>query len=239
METRIDEVGDRIFRISTFIPDAGLTFNQFLLDAAEPLLFHAGMRALFPAVQECVARVMPIERLRWISFGHVEADECGAMNAWLAAAPAAQVVHGSIGCTVSIRDLADRPPLAMGDGQVLELGGRRVRLLATPHVPHGWDAIALFEEETSTLLCGDLFTSAGPCPALSSADPVDAALHFERIANATALTPSTAPTMRRLAALAPRRLALMHGSTYEGEGAAALHHLADGYEALLEEAARS
>ena len=242
METRIDEVGERIYRISTCITAAGsdaFTFNQFLVDAEQPLLFHTGMRALFPAVREGVARVIPIERLRWISFGHVEADECGSMNQWLAAAPHAQVVHGSLGCEVSIGDLADRPPHAMEDGQVLDLGGRRVRLVATPHVPHGWEAIVLFEEATSTLLCGDLFSAAGAAPVLSSADPVEPALHFERMTGATALTPRTGPTIRRLAELAPRRLALMHGSTFEGDGAAALRALADGYEALLEETIRA
>lgn len=242
METRIDEVGDRIFRISTFIPSVtpdGLTFNQYLVDADQPLLFHAGMRALFPAVSESVAKVMPIERLRWISFGHVEADECGGMNHWLAAAPNAEVVHGTLGCDVSIRDLADRPPHAMADGQVLNLGGRQVRLLSTPHVPHGWDAIVLFEEATSTLLCGDLFSAGGNGPAISFADPVEAALHFEHMTGASALTPNTGPTMRRLAQLAPRRLALMHGSAFEGDGAAALHRLADGYEMLLAEEGRA
>lgn len=241
METRIDEVAERLFRISTFISGVGadgLTFNQFLVDAEKPLLFHTGMRALFPAVRESVARVMPIERLRWISFGHVEADECGSMNDWLAAAPGAQVVHGALGCEVSIGDLADRPVHAMDEEGVLDLGGRRVRLLATPHVPHGWEAIVLFEETTSTLLCGDLFTAGGAGPAVSSADPVEPALDFERMSNATALTPRTAPTIRRLATLAPRRLALMHGSTFEGDGAAALHRLADGYEGLFSEAVR-
>ena len=100
METRVDEIADRIYRISTFVPEIGPTgfaFNQFLLDGPEPLLFHTGMRQLFPLVREGVERVIPIDRLRWISFAHVEADECGAMNEFLAVAPQAQVAHSAPG----------------------------------------------------------------------------------------------------------------------------------------------
>lgn len=230
METHIDEVGDRFYRISTYIPDADFQFNQYLLDAEEPLLFHCGMRALFPAVSGAVARVMPVERLRWITFGHVEADECGAMNQWLAAAPQAEVAHGEMGCLVSVNDLADRPPRPLRDGDVLDLGGKRVRNVETPHVPHGWDAHVLYEETTGTLLCGDLFTVTGYSPPLiEDGDLVGPAMAAEDMFGATCLTPGTAPTIRRVADLAPDRLAMMHGPTYNGDAVAALHGLADAY----------
>ena len=123
-------------------------FNQYLLDAEQPLLFHTGQRNLFPLVRDAVATVMPPERLRWIAFGHLESDECGAMNEWLAAAPESQVLAGHLANVVSLNDLADRPPHGIDDGEVLDLGGKRVRHLDTPHVPHGWDARVLYEETT-------------------------------------------------------------------------------------------
>jgi flavorubredoxin len=240
METRVDEIAEGIYRLSTFVPQiaapAGFTFNQFLVDADEPLLFHCGPRAMFPLVSAAAARVMPLERLRWIAFGHVESDECGAMNAWLAAAPRAQVAHGAVGCMVSLNDLADRPPRALADDEVIDLGGRRVRHLDTPHVPHAWEARVLFEETTGTLLCGDLFTHVGDAPALTREDIVGPALDAEDMFRSSCLTPQTAPTIRRLAALRPQRLGLMHGSSFEGDCAAALEALADGYARRMREA---
>lgn len=240
METRLDEIGDRIFRISTFVPQVppiGFTFNQFLVDADEPLLFHCGMRALFPAVKTALERVMPVDRLRWISFGHVEADELGAMNHWLAAAPRAEVLHGEVGCGVSLNDLADRPPRPLADGATIELGGRRIRLLATPNVIHNWESILLFEETTSTLLCGDLFTTLGPAAPLTRDDPSGVTLEQESaFPGAVGLTATLGPTLRRLAALEPKRLAAMHGSSFEGDGGAALRNLADGFEAMVRKA---
>ena len=138
METDVTEIADGIYRFSTFVPEVGptgFTFNQFLVDADEPLLFHTGQRGMFPLVSAAIGRVMPVERLRWITFGHLEADECGAMNQFLAAAPDAQVAHGALGCMVSIDDLADRPPRPLGPDEVLDLGGKRIRNLDTPHVP--------------------------------------------------------------------------------------------------------
>ena len=138
MQPVIDEIADGIYRISTWIPEVspeGFTFNQFLIVADEPLLFHTGMRGLFPLVAETMATVVPVESLRWITFGHVEADECGAMNMWLAAAPSSSVAHGALGCDVSLNDLCDRPPRALADGEVIDLGGKRVRQISTPHVP--------------------------------------------------------------------------------------------------------
>ncbi|HEV3450553.1 MAG TPA: MBL fold metallo-hydrolase [Acidimicrobiia bacterium] len=234
MATTVNEIADGIYRISTWVPDvappAGLTFNQFLIEAEEPLLFHTGPRALFPAVSEAVGGVVPVDRLRWITFGHVESDECGSMNQWLAAAPAAEVAHGAVGCLVSLNDLADRPPRPLAHGEVLDLGGRRVRHLDTPHVPHAWEARLLYEETTATLLCGDLFTHLGNGPALTSDDIVGPAMEAEAIFRASSLAPDTADVMRRLGGLAPQTLALMHGSSFGGDGARALSDLADAYE---------
>ncbi|HXV01471.1 MAG TPA: MBL fold metallo-hydrolase, partial [Caulobacteraceae bacterium] len=176
MTSRIDEVADGIFRISTFVgeiaPPAGFTFNQYLVRADEPLLFHCGPRGMFPAVSAAAASVLPITSLRWISFGHIESDECGAMNEWLAAAPRAQVVHGQTACMVSLNDLADRPPRALDNGESLDLGGKRVRWIDTPHVPHAWESGVMFEETTATLFCGDLFTQVGDGPAITAEDIV-------------------------------------------------------------------
>lgn len=236
MKTRIDEIAKDIYRLSTFVSDANLQFNQFLIEADEPLLFHCGMRGIFPLVSEALATRLDPKRLRWITFGHVEADECGAMNQWLALAPQATVAHGQTGCAVSLNDLADRPPRPLVDREVLDLGGKRVRHIDTPHVPHAWEARVLFEETTQTLLCGDLFTHLGDPPALTSDDIVGPASAAEDAFQATCLTPHTGPTLRMLADLAPRRLALMHGSTFEGDAAAALRALAQDYERRLEAA---
>jgi len=182
MHSTLDEIADGIYRISTFIPEVspeGFTFNQFVLVADEPLLFHTGPRAAFPLVAEAVAKVVPVESVRWITFGHVESDECGSMNMWLTAAPRSQVAHGALGCDVSLNDLCDRPPRALAEGEVIELGGKRVRQISTPHVPHGWEAQVLFEETTGTLLCGDLFSQLGRGPALTTDDLVDPAMAAE------------------------------------------------------------
>lgn len=236
METRLDEIADRIYRMSTFVPDigpTGFTFNQFLIDADEPAIFHTGPRAMFPLVSEAIATVMPLERLRWITFGHLEADECGAMNLFLAAAPHAQIAHTAIGCMVSINDLADRPPVPIAPDGSIDLGGRRIRNIDTPHVPHGWDAHLLYEETTATLFCGDLLSQVGDGPALATTDLVEAAGQAEDMFGATCLTPNTAPTIRRLAELAPTTLAVMHGSSCTGDAAKTLLALADDYENRL------
>lgn len=226
MDTTIDEVGDNIYRIATFIPDVGLSFNQFLVVAEEPLLFHLGMRALFPAVSEAVEKVMPLDELRWLSFGHVEADESGAMNHWLQAAPNAQVAFGALGCMVSVNDLADRAPLPLEDRQVLDIGGRRLQYVATPHVPHGWEAGVFYEENTSTLLCGDLFTQGGDGPATSIDSPMEGAIAAEQQFGYSSGSPSTPQTLKDLASLQPETLALMHGPTFLGGGGNWLEELA-------------
>ena len=234
MKTDVAEIAEGIYRFSTYVPQIapplGFTFNQFLIDADEPFLFHCGPRAMFPLVSAALQSVMPLERLRWISFGHVESDECGAMNLWLAAAPDAQVVHGQTACMVSLNDLADRSPRALAHGETLDLGGRRIRYLDTPHVPHGWEAGVVYEEVTKTLFCGDLFTHFGNGPAVTGDSIVQSAITAEEQAHASALTPQTAPTLRMLAALSPARLAVMHGSSFEGDCAGQLLSLADYYE---------
>ena len=234
IDTQVDEIAERIYRLSTFVPQiaapAGFTFNQYLIDADEPLLFHCGPRRMFPPVSAALATIMPIERLRWIAFGHVESDECGAMNLWLAAAPNAQVVHGHTACMVSLNDLADRPPRALGNGEVLDIGGRRVRYIDTPHVPHAWESGLIYEEITSTLFSGDLCTQVGHGPAITRESVVEAAIAAENAFQSTSLTPATAPTIRMLAALNPKRIAVMHGSCYEGDCTAALSELAAYYE---------
>lgn len=241
METRIDEIGSGIYRLSTFVPDInpphGFTFNSFLIRADEPLLFHCGLKKMFPLVSTAAARVLPLQDLRWIAFGHFESDECGALNEWLAAAPRAEAMHGMVGCRVSIADMADRPPRVLSNREVVELGGRRVRYLDTPHVPHGWDAGVLFEETTGTLFCGDLFTHYGNGPALTEADIVTPAIAAENVSRFTSLGPTTAPTIRSLADLDPSALAVMHGSSFSGRNTVgALNALADYYEARLHEA---
>ncbi|MDP9419037.1 MAG: MBL fold metallo-hydrolase [Actinomycetota bacterium] len=237
METTINEISDGIYRISTYVPEvappAGFTFNQFLVVADEPLLFHTGPRGSFPAVAEMVAKVVPVESLRWITFGHVEADECGSMNMWLAAAPRSQVAHGALGCMVSLNDLCDRAPRPLADGEVIDLGGKRVRHLDTPHVPHGWEARVLYEETTNTLLCGDLFSQVGGGAALTTSDVVEPAMAAETMFRSTCLAPHTGATLRRLGDLAPTTLAIMHGASFEGDGRQALYDLADAYDREL------
>lgn len=231
MEARVSEIAAGVYRISTWVPEvappAGFTFNQFLVDGDEPMLFHCGQRMLFPLVSHAVASVMPLHQLRWISFGHVEADESGAMNLWLQAAPRATVTHGRLGCDISINDLADRPPRALDDGEVIDLGGKRMRWIATPHVPHGWEAGVFYEEQAGTLFCGDLLTHVGDGAALTEGDVVGPALDAERMFQAMTMAPGTAAAVRALAALKPRTLALMHGSSFSGDGEAALSALAD------------
>lgn len=233
LQPTLNEIADGIYRISTWIPDVtpdGFTFNQFLVAGEEPLLFHTGMRGLFPLVAETVARVLPVDSLRWITFGHVEADECGSMNIWLAAAPNSEVAHGALGCDVSLNDLCDRPPRALADGEVIDLGGKRVRQISTPHVPHGWEAQVLFEETTGTLLCGDLLSQVGAGPALATGDVVGPAMDAESMFHATCLAPHTASTIRALGDLEPKTLAIMHGPSFAGDGKRVLYELAAAYE---------
>lgn len=219
--TRVDEIAAGIYRISTPLTalPGGFTFNQFLIEDDEPLLFHTGPRALFPAVSAAVARVLPLERLRHVAFSHVEADECGALNALLAAAPRALPVCSRIGKLVSVDDLADRPAVALADGEALTLGRHVVEWYDAPHLPHGWDCGFLGERTTRTLFCGDLFTQAGADPAplteddiLGPSEAMRASLdYFSHTRNARQL-------IGRLARTQPTTLACMHGSSWRGDG---------------------
>lgn len=229
METKTDEIAEGIYRFSTAVTGIGpepFTFNQFLIDAEAPMLFHLGQRGLFPLISAAVARVIPLDRIRYLGCGHVEADECGALNHWLAAAPHAEIVHGRTACMVSLNDLADRPPRALADGEVIDLGGRRMRWIDTPHVPHGWEAGVMWEESASTLFCGDLLTHGGDGLAITEADVTAPAIAMEQMFHAMTMSPNTSAVLNRLADLGPARLALMHGSSFRGDGAGALRALA-------------
>jgi flavorubredoxin len=226
--TRCDEIADGIYRISTYVSRSsgdGFTVNQFLVLGEEPLLFHTGFRSMRSAIARAIERVMPVEDLRWISFGHVEGDECGAMNDFLRAAPNCSVAFQELGCELSIRDIALRPPRALSDGDALDLGGRRVRVLATPHVPHNWEAQVVYEETTRTLLCGDLLAQAGPCTALGT-DVLTRALETEAVLRSAPRGTMVSDTARRLASLEPATLAIMHGASCSGDGGAILRAFA-------------
>ena len=236
-DTKVDQIADRIYRLSTFVPEigpTGFTFNQFLVDAEEPLLYHTGMRSLFPLVRDAVNTVLPVERLRWIAFAHVEADECGSVNDFLDVAPHAQVAHGALGVMLSLNDMLHRPPHAMADGEILDIGGaglrRSVLEVATPHVPHNWESHVFFEQETGTLFCGDLCTQLGNGAAVTDDDLLDAAITAEETFFQTSMGPAIPTTYRRLADLEPKTLAVMHGSSYNGDCAKLLRDLADVYE---------
>lgn len=233
----VDEIADHVYRISTFVPDigpTGFTFNQFLIDAEEPMLYHTGQHFLFPTVRAAVERVMPVDRLRWISFAHLEADECGAVNDFLTVAPRAEVVHSAMGVMLSLNDYCIRPPRALADGETLDLGGaelaRSVAEIATPHVPHNWESHMLFERVTGTLFCGDVMTQLGNGPALTRSDLVEQATAAEEAFRGTSLGPAVPQTLRRVAGLGPVTLAVMHGSSFTGDCAAQLNSLADVYE---------
>ncbi|HYD12156.1 MAG TPA: MBL fold metallo-hydrolase [Allosphingosinicella sp.] len=228
--TNICEVGDGLYRINTPVPIPGqqFSFNQYLLLADEPLLFHTGLRSLFPHVRDAVAAVLPVERLRHIAFSHVEADECGSLNHWLEAAPHATPLCGQIAAMVSVNDLADRAPRAMADGEVLSLGNRLVRWLDAPHVPHGWECGYLYEEVTGTLFCGDLFTQPGigDVP-LTEGDILGPSEAFRQPMDYYAHGPATRATLAKIAATEPETLACMHGSAWRGKGGDLIRALAE------------
>jgi flavorubredoxin len=226
METRLTEIADGVHQLTTHDPDMDFGFNQYLVTGDEPLLFHTGFRHLFPQVSETVGRVVPADRMRWIAFGHVEADECGSMNEWLRLAPDATVVQSTTGCMVSIADLADRAPRPVKDGEVLDIGGHRLRWIDTPHVPHAWEAGLIYDESTRTLFCGDLFSQWGAYPATTSDDIVGPAT-ADGDTSWMSLTPKRGETIRRLAELDVTTLAQMHGPAFVGDCRTALHALAD------------
>jgi flavorubredoxin len=233
MKTEVAEIADKIYRLTTFVPQigpTGFTFNQFLIDADEPLLFHYGHRSMFPLISEAVKRVIPLTKLRWTTCSHVEADEAGAMNDWLAAAPNARPAHGQVGVNIWVTDMANKSPRTLKNDEVIDLGGKRVRWMDTPHVPHNWDAGLIHEETTGTLFSSDLFTQGGPCTVTTTSDIVAPAIATEKAVPFMPATPQAAPTLRRLASLKPTTIALMHGPTFKGDGAAALEGLAAHYE---------
>jgi flavorubredoxin len=233
-ETRIDEVADGIFRISTpvdSIAGGGITYNQHLIVDDEPLLFHTGKRRMFPQVQAALARVMPLTRLRWISFSHFEADECGALNDFLAAAPNAAPLCGRLLAMLSVNDAADREARTLADGEELSIGRCRVQWLDTPHLPHAWESGLLMEHATQTLLCSDLFTDGGTDhPPLFDGDILGPSDAFRRRLDFYNHTKDTRAMLTRLAALKPTTLARMHGSAWRGDGAELLLALADALE---------
>jgi flavorubredoxin len=227
--TRVDEVAEGVYRICTpldVIP-GGFTFNSFLIDDEEPLLFHTGLRKLFPVTVEAVAKVLPVEKLRWVGGSHFEGDEFGALNEFLAAAPHATPFGAEIGVLTSLNDFADRSARPLRHEEELHLGKRRLKWLYTPHVPHGWDCGVLFDESTKTLLCGDLFTQAGASvPPVTESEILSASEGMRGMMDYYAHATSTTAILERLAELRPSMLACQHGSTYRGDGASLLRELA-------------
>jgi flavorubredoxin len=231
--TTIDEISAGFYRISTpvDIVPGGFTFNQYLIVDDEPLLFHTGPRRLFSLVREAIAQVMPVDRLRYISFSHVEADECGSLNEFLAAAPGAVPLCGRLAALVSINDLADRPARALGDGEAVRLGRHEVEWIDTPHLPHAWECGFLHERTTRTLLCSDLFTEGGARhPVISDDDILEASERFRAPMDYYSHTKNGRALVEKLAARQPTTLARMHGSAWRGDGAAMLLRLADALE---------
>ncbi len=245
MKTKVTEIAPDTFRISTFHKDFGIQFNQFLIRDEEPFLMHTGFKRMFDATLGAVRSLIDPKTLRWIGYSHFEPDECGALNDFLAVAPNAQAACSTVGGMVMLSDFADRPPRMLADDEVLETGRHRLRFLATPHVPHAWDAGLFFDETERTLLCSDLFFQpANPVPLIDSdvvgkaRDAIEANLSGP-LAKDMPYTTYTDATLRRLAALKPRHLAIMHGSSYQGDGETALNDLADVVRELLGEPGRS
>lgn len=230
--TRIDEIASRIYRISVPVPPGpelpgGFSFNQFLIAAEEPLLFHTGPRRLFSLIREAVAAVLPPESLRHVAFSHLEADECGSLVDWLTLAPHAQAVCSRIAAMTSTGDMTERPVLALADGATLDLGGHRVVWFDAPHVPHGWDCGFLAETTTRTLFCGDLFTQAGNAlPALTDGDILAPSEAMRSMVDYFAHGKDTRLHLEKLARFEPQVLACMHGSSFAGDGRGALLGLA-------------
>lgn len=230
--TNVHEITDGIYRINTPVEfESGLkfSFNQYLIADDEPLLFHTGPRKMFALVREAVASVLPVESLRYISFSHVEADECGSLNEWLDAAPQSVPLCGQIASMVSVSDIADRGPRTMSDGEVLSLGSHRVRWFDTPHLPHGWEAGLLKEESTGTLMCGDLFTQGGGAelPAITETDILGPSEAFRSKMDYFSHTINARDMLERLALTSPTTMACMHGSAWQGDGEILLRALAN------------
>jgi flavorubredoxin len=228
--TNVHEVADGIYRINTPVPGegGGFSFNQYLIMDDEPLLFHTGPRKMFALVREAVTSLLPVERLHFITLSHVEADECGSLNEWLAVAPQSSPLCSAVAAMVSISDLADRPPRTLADGERLSLGRHAVRWFDTPHLPHAWDCGFLMDERTSTLLCGDLFTQGGAdLPPITESDILGPSEAFRHKMDYFSHTKNARVMLERLASTNPTTLACMHGSAWRGDGAELLRALAD------------
>ncbi|MEO7092157.1 MAG: MBL fold metallo-hydrolase [Polyangiales bacterium] len=228
--TAVDEIEAGIYRIHTPIKDmpGGFSFNQYLVLDDEPLLFHTGPRKMSPLVREAIASVIPVGRLRHIAFGHFEADECGGLNELLAAAPQATAMCSAIGAMVSTNDFADRPARGLADHETFNTGKRTFEWLATPHLPHGWDAGVLFDKSSRTLFCGDLFTQPGAdCPALVESDILGPSEGFRGAMDYFSHGKKLRPLLDSVAATEPRTLACMHGSAFRGDGGKLLRALGD------------
>src|SRR5688572_21841432 len=227
--TNVEEIAPGIYRINTplDIPGGAFSFNQYLVEDAEPLLFHTGPRRLFPLVREAVSHVLPAERLRWIAFSHFEADECGSLNEWLAVAKSAQPLCSATAAMVSVADVADREPRGLTDGETFSTGRRTLRWLDTPHLPHGWETGYLADESTRTLFCGDLFTQPGGGDvALTSSDILGPSEAFRSAMDYYAHSKNAPPLFAKLPSFEPQTLEVMHGSAWRGDGAALLRELA-------------
>ena len=225
--TNLHEIAPGIYRINTPVPEANFNFNQYLIADEQPLLFHTGPRGMFPLVAEAIGKVMPVSRLRYVAFSHVEADECGGLNRFLAAAPDAVPVSSQTAAMVSVNDLADRPARALADGELLSLGAKTLRWLDAPHVPHGWENGFMFETATRTLLCGDLFTQGGNgAVPVTESDILGPSEAFRAPMDYYAHAPQTGAMLEKLAREQPQVLACMHGSAWRGDGAALLRALA-------------
>jgi len=232
MDSKVFEIAPDVYRISTFNPDFGIQFNQFLLKDDEPFLMHTGFKKMFSATFEAVSSVIDPAKLRWVGFSHFESDECGALNEWLKVAPQAEAVCSVVGAIVMVNDFADRAPRPLADNEVLNTGSHRLRFLSTPHVPHCWDAGLFFEEVNELLLCSDLFFHPGNPEPLAGDEVLGRAQDsiVQNLAGPLAkdmpYTPYTDDTLRRVAALKPRTMGIMHGSSFQGDGARAIQTLA-------------
>ncbi len=229
--TSITEIAPNVHRISVLMPEINLQFNHFLVVDDEPLLYHTGMRRMFPDVLEAVKRIIDPATLRWIGFSHFEVDECGSLNDWLKVAPHAQAVSGIVGSLVNLNDFADRPPRALNTDEVFSTGQFRFKYRPTPHLPHGWDAGVLFEETQKVLFCSDLFTHNGDVEPITESEILSRArqslVDFQAgpLMDYMPYTPKTRSLLEGLAALKPKTLATMHGSSYTGDCAKALLEL--------------
>lgn len=229
----ITEIAPNVHRISILWPEINLQFNHFLVVDDEPLLYHTGMRRMFPELLEAVKRVIDPVALRWIGFSHFEVDECGSLNDWLEVAPRAQAISGVVGTLVNLNDFADRPPRALNNDETFSTGQFRFRYRSTPHLPHGWDAGVLFEQTQRVLFCSDLFHHNGDVEPLTESDILGrvraAIIEYQAgpLMDYMPYTPNTRPLLEGLASLKPRTLATMHGSAFTGDGAKALIELDD------------